>query len=183
MRLTTGDRLPFDDDFFDGVMSWHSLEHHHSPTATMREAARVLRPGGYGIIAVPSGNNRGMSYFRGNWGPLEAPRHLYHFTETTLRTLMAGVGLDVVRVFYDFSFYGLFLDEEIFESLQNATRARLGALGAPLQVPLALLKVGGLLSSAATLPILPLNRWLGRWWRGTNMIFHVRKPGPSAISG
>src|ERR1044071_4250924 len=76
--------LPFETNFFDAVMSWHSLEHHYSPKATMREVARVLRPGGHGIFAVPSGNNRGLQMFGKYWGPLEAPRHLYHFTTDTL---------------------------------------------------------------------------------------------------
>ena len=74
-----GDQLPFDDGFFDSTMSWHSLEHHYSPRATMREVARVMRPGGYGIFAVPSGDNVGLRMFRSYWGPLEVPRHLYYF--------------------------------------------------------------------------------------------------------
>jgi SAM-dependent methyltransferase len=176
VRHTTGDRLPFDDDYFDAIMSWHSLEHHFSPKATLTEAARVLRPGGKGIFAVPSGDNLGMRMFRSYWGPLEAPRHLYFFTEQSLTRLMTERGLRVERVFYDFSFYGLFLDQEIFESLEFVVRDRTGVFRYPLQLPLKLLRVGGLLSSAATLPILPLNGLLGRAWRGSNMIVHFTKP-------
>src|SRR5262249_41891980 len=91
VRHTTGDRLPFDAEFFDAVMSWHSLEHHYSPKSTMREVARVLRAGGYGIFAVPSGNNVGLRMFKSYWGPLEAPRHLYYFTPDTLTRLFADV--------------------------------------------------------------------------------------------
>ena len=167
VRLTTGDRLPFEDGFFDAVLSWHSLEHHHSPRATVREVARVLRPGGRGIFAVPGGDNLGLRLFRSCWGPLEAPRHLYFFTEETASRLLREAGLTVHRVFHDFTFYGLFLDQEIFESLEFLARER----GVPLKIP----RIPGL-SSAARLPVLPLNETLGRLWRGTNLILHFRKP-------
>ncbi len=179
VRLAAGDQLPFADAFFDGIMSWHSLEHHYSPRATVTEAARVLRPGGYGIFAVPSGNSRGLDLFRANWGPLEAPRHLYHFTAESLCRLLEQCGLEVERVYFDFSFYGLFFEEEIFESLQNVLRQRLGALSWPLRMLLAILKRSGF-SSASRLPLLPFNSLLGRWWRGTNLIVHFRKPAPAA---
>jgi SAM-dependent methyltransferase len=176
VRHTRGDSLPFEDEFFDAAMSWHSLEHHYSPRATMREVNRVLRPGGYGIFAVPSGDNIGLRMFRSYWGPLEVPRHLYYFTHASISRLFGEVGLRVERVYYDFSFYGLFLDQEIFESLQLTVRDKIGLFGLPLQLPLSLLRVGGLISSAATLPILPVNRLLGRLWRGSNMIVHFSKP-------
>ncbi|MCU1278847.1 MAG: Methylase involved in ubiquinone/menaquinone biosynthesis, partial [bacterium] len=145
VHLTTGDRLPFADNFFDAVMSWHSLEHHYSPRATMNEVMRVLRPGGHGIFAVPSGDNLGLRLFRSYWGPLEAPRHLYHFSKETLTRLMHDVGLQVQKIFHDFSFYGLFLDEEIFDSLEFAARD----WGIPLKIP----RISGV-SSAARIPVL-----------------------------
>jgi SAM-dependent methyltransferase len=172
VHLATGDRLPFADGFFDAVMAWHSLEHHYSPRAAMQEVRRVLRPGGYAIIAVPSGDNLGLRLFGSHWGPLEAPRHLYYFTEETLTRLMHHVGLQVLDVFHDFSFYGLFLDQEIFDSLEYLARDR----GIPMRLP----RLPGL-SSAARVPVLPVNETLGRLWRGTNLILHGRKPdGPPA---
>jgi SAM-dependent methyltransferase len=176
VRLSRGDELPFDDEFFDAVMSWHSLEHHYSPRATMREVARVLRPGGKAIIAIPSGNNLGIRAFRSYWGPLEVPRHLYYFTRATLARLVGEVGLEMTRVVYDFSFYGLFLDQEIFESIEFLAEDKLGPVSGIVRYPMKVLRFGGLISSAATLPILPLNWLLGRLWKGSNMIVHLSKP-------
>ncbi|MDB4970569.1 MAG: Methylase involved in ubiquinone/menaquinone biosynthesis [Myxococcales bacterium] len=167
VHLTTGDRLPFPDDYFDAAMSWHSLEHHYSPRATMNEVLRVLRPGGYGIFAVPSGDSLGLRIFRSYWGPLEAPRHLYHFSKETLTRLLSDAGLRVEKVFHDFSFYGLFLDEEIFDSLEYLAHA----WGMPLRIP----RIAGM-SSAARIPFLFANETLGRLWGGSNLIFHFRKP-------
>jgi predicted SAM-dependent methyltransferase len=148
-------------------MSWHSLEHHYSPKATMKEVMRVLRPGGYGIFAVPSGDSLGLRIFRSYWGPLEAPRHLYHFSKLTMTRLLRDTGLEIEKVFHDFSFYGLFLDEEIFDSLEYMARD----WGIPLRVP----RILGL-SSAARIPFLFANEALGRLWRGSNLIFHFKKP-------
>ena len=177
VRLTRGDRLPFDDNFFDAVMSWHSLEHHYSPTATMAEVFRVLRPGGYGIFAVPAAESVGLRVFKSYWGPLEIPRHLYYFTHEAMKRLVEGAGFRVEKVFDDISFYGLFLAQEIFDSCQFALEDKLGkGPSLPLRLPLKLLNAGGLISSAATLPLIALNPLLGRMWRGSNMIVHFRKP-------
>lgn len=44
--------LPFADNTFDLVHSWGVVDHTVDPRRTMRELARVLRPGGHLIIAV-----------------------------------------------------------------------------------------------------------------------------------
>ena len=177
VRLTRGDRLPFDDGYFDAVMSWHSLEHHYSPKATMAEVSRVLRPGGYGIFAVPAAENLGLRMFKQYWGPLEIPRHLYHFTHESMRRLVEGAGFQIAHVYDDISFYGLFLAQEIFDSCEYALEDKLGkGPSLPLRLPFKLLNAGGLISSAATLPLVALNPLLGRLWRGSNMIVHFRKP-------
>ncbi len=41
-----GDATGFEDDAFDLVTARHTLHHHHDVAATLKEVARVLRPGG-----------------------------------------------------------------------------------------------------------------------------------------
>ena len=45
-------RLPFNDEAFDLVYSWGVVDHTVNPRQTMSELVRVLRPGGYLIVAV-----------------------------------------------------------------------------------------------------------------------------------
>ena len=53
VRQGYGFALPFDDASFDAVIARHSLEHSPMPLIDLLEAARVLRPGGLAVLAVP----------------------------------------------------------------------------------------------------------------------------------
>ena len=165
-HVAPGDALPFPDDHFEAVYSWHSLEHHHDPLATLKETFRVLRAGGRAIFAVPSSDSLALRVFGRFWGPLEIPRHLYHFTEKTLAETARLAGLTRRQTFLDFSFYGLFLDQEILESLENLAASR----GWRLRFP----RPPGL-SIAVRILTLPLNGLLGRIWQGGNLIMHFTK--------
>ena len=94
-----------------------------------------------------------------------------------MRRLVEGAGFEIAHVYDDISFYGLFLAQEIFDSCEFALEDKLGkGPSLPLRLPFKLLNAGGLVSSAATLPLVALNPLLGRLWRGSNMIVHFRKP-------
>lgn len=77
---------------FDVVTMWHSLEHVHRPLDLLREAFRLLVPGGKLIVATP--NIEGLPYrvFGKSWFGLDLPRHLTHFTPATLTAMLHGAG-------------------------------------------------------------------------------------------
>ncbi len=45
--------IPFRDNYFDGILCNHVLEHIPDDRAAMRELYRVLKPGGWAILMVP----------------------------------------------------------------------------------------------------------------------------------
>lgn len=65
----TGESLPFPDDAFDIVYSANVLEHTQVPEQVLREAMRVLRPGGLLYVELPNF----LSYFEGHYLVVQPP--------------------------------------------------------------------------------------------------------------
>jgi SAM-dependent methyltransferase len=84
---------------FDVVTMWHSLEHVHHPLAILREAYRLLVPGGKLIVATPNIASLPYRVFGRSWFGLDLPRHLTHFTPRTLTAMLQAGGFrpDPVR--------------------------------------------------------------------------------------
>jgi SAM-dependent methyltransferase len=93
------ERCDFKDATFDVVILSAVLEHLYNPDETVREIARVLRPGGAVFIDVP--NEEGLYFRVGNlyqrlllrdWvvntAPTFSPFHLFGFGPRSLRNLL-----------------------------------------------------------------------------------------------
>jgi SAM-dependent methyltransferase len=80
---------------FDAVVMWHVLEHVAEPSQTIAEVARLLRPGGVFLCAVPNFSSAEARFARDKWFHLDVPRHLNHFTVPVLTKLLAGNGFAV----------------------------------------------------------------------------------------
>ena len=99
----------FPSDHFDVTTLWHVIEHVLDPLRTMRETARVLRPGGRVVIACPNRHARlfNVAYRIGRgraphlFHPSDRELHLSHFTVRSLRRLIESCGLRVTRVDVD----------------------------------------------------------------------------------
>lgn len=90
--------LNFQSGSFDAVVMWHVLEHLHEPFETMREAVRILKPGGVMIIAVPNFSSFQARWFKANWFHLDLPRHLYHFGVENLKQTLVTCGFSIRSV-------------------------------------------------------------------------------------
>lgn len=80
----SADRIPAPDDSFDCVLSTAVLEHLEEPARAIREAWRVLRPGGVALYTAPL-----------FWHVHEAPRDFFRYTEHGLRYLFEGAGFQI----------------------------------------------------------------------------------------
>lgn len=94
---------------FDVVTCWHVIEHASDPRRVAEEMHRVLRPGGWLVLATP---NLGDHIFRAAYllargrlprvyEPDEREFHLFHFSAHSLRALFASAKFDVVEVGFD----------------------------------------------------------------------------------
>ena len=88
-------RLPFDDNAFDLVLSAHMLEHLSNPSAGLQEMVRVLRPKAPIVLTVTRPGLLGWC-IQWHWGNgCISPKELTH--------LMAEAGLSDIRC-YPFTF-------------------------------------------------------------------------------
>jgi len=71
-------------DEFAAVVFWHSLEHLGEPRQAIRQAARLLAPGGVLVIAVPDYGSLQSRTFADEWLHLDLPRHLVHLRSDSL---------------------------------------------------------------------------------------------------
>ncbi|MDT4969318.1 MAG: hypothetical protein QOJ64_4055 [Acidobacteriota bacterium] len=100
------ERCGFDKESFDVVVLAAVLEHLYNPNETIREIARILRPGGALFVDVP--NESGLYFRFGNlyqklsrrdWtvnlAPTFEPFHVFGFNPRSLRLLLSKHGLSV----------------------------------------------------------------------------------------
>ena len=76
------------DASFDAITLWHVLEHVHQLHDYVEHLKRLLKPGGKIFIAVPNYQSRDSGIYRSHWAAYDVPRHLYHFTPTSIEFLM-----------------------------------------------------------------------------------------------
>ena len=82
---------------YDAITFNHVLEHVRSPRAYLQQARKLLKPDGTLIIAVPNYNSLSRRVFGAYWMHADLPRHLFHFTPSTLTRLLESVGFHVVQ--------------------------------------------------------------------------------------
>ena len=91
MLADVDDRLPFEEDSFDGVVLKDVLEHVGDPVALVREVARILRPNGRVFASSPDAQ-------RWVWDDYT---HRRPFTRKSYRLMFEDQGFRVDRVGYE----------------------------------------------------------------------------------
>jgi 2-polyprenyl-3-methyl-5-hydroxy-6-metoxy-1,4-benzoquinol methylase len=98
---------------FDAITMWHVLEHVHRLHPYLETVHKLLRPGGSLLIAVPNFQSLDATEYGEFWAAYDVPRHLYHFSPDSMRSLLEqkGFSLSQMKLMPFDSFYVSLLSE------------------------------------------------------------------------
>lgn len=99
---------------FDVITMWHVLEHVPDLENQIKTLKRLIKPNGTIIIAVPNFKSLDAKYYKSFWAAYDVPRHLWHFSKTSIQKLVAKEDLKLHKVkpmWFD-SFYVSLLSEK-----------------------------------------------------------------------
>jgi 2-polyprenyl-3-methyl-5-hydroxy-6-metoxy-1,4-benzoquinol methylase len=83
---------------FDVITLWHVLEHIHDLHLYMERMKEYLAPGGTLVIALPNCESLDARFYKGYWAGYDVPRHLWHFTPSTLKLLAEKHGFELRKM-------------------------------------------------------------------------------------
>jgi SAM-dependent methyltransferase len=86
---------------FDVVMLNHSFEHIADQAGALKEIRRLLGPAGRVLIRIPIADSFAWRHYGVNWMHLDAPRHFFLHSATSLGLLAEQCGLRIVEVTYE----------------------------------------------------------------------------------
>jgi 2-polyprenyl-3-methyl-5-hydroxy-6-metoxy-1,4-benzoquinol methylase len=110
---------------FDVITLWHVLEHVPNLDDYIKELKRILKPSGTIIIAVPNFKSFDANFYGRHWAAYDVPRHIWHFSKTTIDKLFSEKQMKLVEVLpmkFD-SFYVSLLSEKYKTGSMNFVRA------------------------------------------------------------
>lgn len=102
------------DEKFDVITLWHVLEHIPNLFEYIKQLKLLLKPNGVLIIAVPNYKSYDAKYYKEYWAAFDVPRHLWHFSKTSIEKLFSNINMNVKKILpmkFD-SFYVSLLSEK-----------------------------------------------------------------------
>ncbi|RIV44633.1 class I SAM-dependent methyltransferase [Flagellimonas pelagia] len=86
------------DQKFDTITLWHVLEHLPNLDDQIKTIASLLKDDGVLVIAVPNFKSYDASYYGKYWAAYDVPRHLWHFSKTSIAKLFDAHGMEVTAI-------------------------------------------------------------------------------------
>ncbi|MBI3817707.1 MAG: class I SAM-dependent methyltransferase [Planctomycetes bacterium] len=87
----------FEPASFDLITLWDVVEHLPDPVAILREARRLLAPGGKILIETQNVRSRFARWMGPKWHHYKHAEHIYHFDPDTIQKLLAAAGFERIE--------------------------------------------------------------------------------------
>jgi len=104
------DMLSEQENSFDLITFWHSIEHIHDFVDFFKKCLVLLKEKGTIIIAVPNNLSYDAVHYKEYWAAYDVPRHLYHFNIKSMSAFINKLNLKLIEVLplkYDSYFVSL----------------------------------------------------------------------------
>ncbi|WP_297336419.1 class I SAM-dependent methyltransferase [Algoriphagus sp.] len=115
---------------FDIITLFHVLEHIHELRKGIKGIKKSLKKNGYLLLAVPNHQSYEAKKYKDFWAGWDVPRHLYHFSQTSMQNLAEEFGFTIVEtkpMIFD-SYYVSLLSEKYQKPNGNLASHYLKAL-------------------------------------------------------
>ncbi|RSK41539.1 class I SAM-dependent methyltransferase [Mangrovimonas spongiae] len=115
----------FKNERFDVITLWHVLEHLPNLHFEIKTLSRLLKPDGRIVIAVPNFKSYDAKYYKNFWAAYDVPRHLWHFSQTSISTLFSKENMSIEKIYpmtFD-AFYVSLLSEQYKTGSKNPLKA------------------------------------------------------------
>ncbi|MDO6736684.1 bifunctional 2-polyprenyl-6-hydroxyphenol methylase/3-demethylubiquinol 3-O-methyltransferase UbiG [Wenyingzhuangia sp. 2_MG-2023] len=110
---------------FDVITLWHVLEHVYDLDMYIYRLKQLLKPDGVLVIAVPNYKSYDAEHYKQFWAAYDVPRHLWHFSQTSIHRLFSTELMKVVKTIpmkFD-AFYVSLLSEQYKTGKKNFIKA------------------------------------------------------------
>jgi 2-polyprenyl-3-methyl-5-hydroxy-6-metoxy-1,4-benzoquinol methylase len=92
------DLTEFKNQKFDVITLWHVLEHVENLQEYVTMLHHLLSENGRLLIAVPNFKSDDAQFYKEHWAAFDVPRHLWHFSQTSISKLFSDVHMIVEKM-------------------------------------------------------------------------------------
>ena len=83
---------------FDVITLWHVMEHLQNLNEVWEQLDKLLKENGTLVLAVPNPESFDAQHYGSWWGAYDVPRHLWHFTPSTMKYIGSKHGFKLVEL-------------------------------------------------------------------------------------
>jgi 2-polyprenyl-3-methyl-5-hydroxy-6-metoxy-1,4-benzoquinol methylase len=102
VHVSTLQDAPYPDHHFELITMWDVVEHVPDPVSLLSRARELLAPDGLLVVETQDIDSRFARALGPRWHHYKHEEHIYHFTPSTVRTLLGQAGFDVSRITHRF---------------------------------------------------------------------------------